>query len=249
MTDFEVFGSSIRSTLIGSGLVLAVLIAPSAHADWLVTNDGASIEIEGGWEIKGEAVTFSLPNGTYSSMRLSDVDLEASKTLTLKAAEEPAIEGETPAKRKATIVITDDDVFHPPSGSQPPSVDSDEDTTSGADQSGEEATRVEIEVTDWQERVDTMNASLEITGTVQNPGSNPITSIVIDVKLYDEEGNLLTKSLARPDQSFLGPGASTGFTVLFPGVLSFDSAEFDVRSRGFVNHPGSAAGGVSQGDG
>jgi hypothetical protein len=226
-----------------------VLIAPAASADGLVTNDGASIEIKGGWEIEGKAVTFSLPNGTYSSMRLSDVDLDASKALTMKAAEESAKKDELPVKRQATMVITDDDVFNPPSESGSLIVDSDEGTVTDAAPTDEVAPRVDLEITNWQERVDSATASLEITGTVQNPSSNPITSIAIDVSLFDDEGNLLTKRLARTDQPVLGPGASTGFIVLFPDVLSFASAEFEIQSRGFVNHPASAAGSVSQIDG
>lgn len=249
MSHSEAFASRIRSALIGSWLALAVLIAPSVYGDWLVTNDGASIEIKGGWEVQGKAVTFSLPNGTYSSMRLSDIDLDASKALTTKAVEESAQKDALPAKRKATVVITDDDVFNPPSGPEPLIVDADGDAATEATQTAEVTSRVELEVTDWQERVDSTTASLEITGTVQNPSPNPITNIAIDVRLYDEEGNLLTKRLARPDQSFLGPGASTGFIALFPDVLNFDSAEFDIRSRGFVNHPASGQGSVHLGDG
>ena len=249
MHDLRAMVSNVRSSVIFVGLVLSAVATPSADADWIVTNDGASLEIKGGWEVKGSVVTFSLPSGIYSSVRLSDVDLDASKALTKKVAEEAMKKDEPQPKRKATVIVTDADVFHPSPELEPLIIDPDEAVDEEASTTAAVAPRVELEVTDWQDRVDIPTASLEITGRVRNPGSNPVTNITLSVMLYDDEGTLLSERSARVDQSFLSPGAGTRFVASFPDVMTFDSVEFNTRSRGFVNHPGSGEGGIYRGDG
>ena len=226
------------SLLIPFSVAITIMAAPSAAiADWIVTRDGASFEIDGGWQTSGELVTFSLPNGTYSAMRISSVDLDASKALTSEKASASMTEKQPEAKRRATIVITDADVHNPPM--QPlESLNPDE-------AQGEEAAKVEsettsaeaLEITEWQEQVDVSSASLEIHGTVTNTGANPATTIAIRVVLYDDEGTLLTRSSARLDRPVLLPGESSRFVAKISDVLSFDSADFEIDSRGFVNHP------------
>lgn len=249
MQDLRGMVSNVRSSVIVAGLVLSAVATPSAYADWIVTNDGASFEIKGGWEVKGSVATFLLPNGTYSSVRLSDVDLDASEALTKKVAEEAMKKDEPQLKRRAEVVITDADVSHPSPELEPLVIDPDEATDEEATTATAVAPRVELEVTDWQERVDIPTTSLEITGQVRNPGSNPVTNITLSVLLYDDDRALLSERSARVDQSFLSPGASTRFVASFPDVMSFDSVEFSTRSRGFVNHPGSGEGGIYRGDG
>lgn len=46
-----------------------------------MARDGAVIETLGPWEVRGQVVVFRLPDGTLSSMRLRDVDIEASHEL------------------------------------------------------------------------------------------------------------------------------------------------------------------------
>ena len=55
--------------------------APAADADRLVTRDGAVIETRGPWRVEGRLVIFRLPDGTLSSIRLVDADLEGSAEL------------------------------------------------------------------------------------------------------------------------------------------------------------------------
>ncbi len=91
------------------------MFAAAAHADWLVTRAGERIETQGSWTVKGRMVVFTQPGGTLSSMRLSEVDIDASREATNRAAEAAARPAEpapapAPAPRKATRVITTDDV-------------------------------------------------------------------------------------------------------------------------------------------
>ncbi len=99
------------------GLVSAVL-PPAAVADLLVTRDGETVETQGPWKVKGRMVVFTDAAGTLSSLRLDDLDLDASHAATQRAAESAAgkpaqrdaAEAE-PAKRKqAVLSLTNRDV-------------------------------------------------------------------------------------------------------------------------------------------
>lgn len=84
-----------------------------ARADWLVTKDGNHVETEGPWKVRGRMVVFTLPTGALSSMRLDDLDLEASEALTeaKKEAEAagPEVEPEA-ARRPSVLVLTNRDI-------------------------------------------------------------------------------------------------------------------------------------------
>jgi len=226
------------STLFALTLAISSMAVPSAlFADWIVTRDGVSFEIDGDWQIEDDLVTFSLPSGTYSAMRLSSVDLDASTTLTEEKATTSKRTTPSEGKRKATIVITDADVYNPPMQALE-AVEPDESRAEEASRVDADTTpTTKLEVIDWQERVDASSASLEISGTVKNSGANPATTVSVRVALYDDEGTLLTRNTARLDRPVLLPGESTRFVAKVSDVLSFDSADFEIDSRGFVNHP------------
>ncbi len=87
------------------------LSALAADADWLVTRAGERIETEGGWQVKGRMVVFTRPGGTLSSIRLSEVDLDASREATASAAEaasRPAAPPPPPPRRPARVITTED---------------------------------------------------------------------------------------------------------------------------------------------
>ncbi len=88
------------------------LLAGVASADWLVTRAGERIETEGGWQIKGRMVIFTRPGGTLSSVRLSEVDIDASREATAQAAEaaaRPAAPApEAPTRRPVRVITTED---------------------------------------------------------------------------------------------------------------------------------------------
>ncbi len=87
------------------------MLAVASHADWLVTQDGERIETKGGWQVKGRMVVFTRPEGTLSSLRLSEVDLDASREATIRAAEaasRPAASAPALPRRPARVITTDD---------------------------------------------------------------------------------------------------------------------------------------------
>lgn len=95
--------------LITAALALG-LLPGGLRADWLVLRDGARVETRGPWQVKAGQVIFTQTNGTLSSLRLRDVDLEASRTLTEQPAP-AAPEPEKPAAPKEPVmVITDREI-------------------------------------------------------------------------------------------------------------------------------------------
>ena len=78
--------SKHRTRLFLGGLATAAvaLLASPATGDWLVTTDGSRIETDGPWTERGRTVVFE-SDGQLMSLRLADVDLEASRALTAEA--------------------------------------------------------------------------------------------------------------------------------------------------------------------
>ena len=114
-------GRSRRHLIALVAFGLPALAAPG-RADWLLTRDGARIETRGPWTVKGKLVVFTLASGTLSSLRTTEVDLEASAQSTAeaqaRAAAPPA--AEKPAEKPPPVlVLTDADVEHVDDDGQP----------------------------------------------------------------------------------------------------------------------------------
>ncbi|MEE8524590.1 MAG: hypothetical protein V3T72_11720 [Thermoanaerobaculia bacterium] len=90
--------------------VAAASTAAVTQADWLVTRDGAKVETRGAWEVRGRMVIFTQPGGTLSSMRLAEVDLDASRAATEAAAAPPPPAPAEEKPRPSVLTLTDDDV-------------------------------------------------------------------------------------------------------------------------------------------
>jgi hypothetical protein len=94
------------------GIVAAAALAAPAAADWLVLRDGSRVETRGTWENRGATVVFHRPNGVLASLRLSDVDLDASTAATAAAVEEaqrPKTPVAPPPPRPVIASFTDAD--------------------------------------------------------------------------------------------------------------------------------------------
>ena len=84
-------------------------------ADILVTHQGQQIETKGAWTVKGRQVVFTTPEGRLSSIRLSEVDLDASELATNPPPPPPPSPEEEEAKKpktppKPVMVFTDDNI-------------------------------------------------------------------------------------------------------------------------------------------
>lgn len=92
-------------------LTLVAAATPAVtRADWLVTREGARVETRGAWEVRGRTVVFTRPEGTLSSMRLGEVDLEASRAATEAAIAPPPPAPAEDKPRPPVLTLTDEDV-------------------------------------------------------------------------------------------------------------------------------------------
>ncbi len=118
---------SPRARFLACWLAAWAAAVPAARADWLVTRAGDRIETDGGWEVRGRMVVFTRPDGVLSSLRLSEIDLDASAAATAEAAAaEVAPAGVTEdapsrtARRPVRRVITTEDVGEGTPGARGP---------------------------------------------------------------------------------------------------------------------------------
>ncbi len=88
--------------------------ADPAHADWLVTTEGERVETRGAWDVRGRMVVFTTKRGTLASVRLDEVDLDASEAATDEAVAlrsapppPPAVPPEPPPP---VLTLTDADI-------------------------------------------------------------------------------------------------------------------------------------------
>ena len=185
-------------------LLLAMLAAPS-FSDVLVMTDGTELVIDGPWRDKGRVIQFTLPNGTLSSVRASEVDLEASVEATRLAKQPPAaVQDEAPKEKPKPIAVwTNDDI---PQAS--PDVLAGQ--TAAVDAQA-------VQVTNWQAEPGTdANIVTVIRGTLQNYGNNIISGLSLSVTVTGSRPTGTNPSLvrqARLDANSLSPGETTTFSV------------------------------------
>jgi hypothetical protein len=211
----------------------ALLLAAAGAADWLVLHDGSRVETLGPWEERGPLVVFTVPNGALSSIRLSEVDLAASRTLTEEVLAEPVAAPSPP--RRAALVITDADItnrvdpeslpdWQRGSGdydwSEPPAGQEAE-----APAAQEAAPR--LQVVDWTEANEAAFDGTVIRGTLANTSSELTASIHLAVTLLDREGEPLASVQAALAARTLRPGQSTMFTARFPQILGYGTVQFE----------------------
>ncbi len=223
-------------------LALLTIVAGPLSADWIVTVDGARIETDGPWAEKGKMVVFTNAEGTLMSLRLSEVDLEASRSLTAEMKRPPsAAATPDPASRPSVFKLTDADVDHVDDAeyfaatAQADAADSAE--TTGA---AEEAIPL-IDVVAWDRTDAPSGDGLAVRATITNQGQDVAVSIVVNVALYDEEGRLIANNEGQLASSGLAPGQQTDLVANFPGVVDFTAIDFDITQQALKTRPASEA--------
>jgi hypothetical protein len=217
---------------------LALAAAVPAAADWLVTREGGRVETKGPWQVKGKLVVFTLADGKLSSLRLSEVDLDASRRASDEAAAAaqaaPAAPAQTP-KREARVVLTDNDFRRgapPPSpGAPAPAGEEKKEGEAGGTESGK------VVVASW-ERAQGPGGNVVIHGTLRNEAPDDATGAVVTVLLYDETGKLLVSGDAVLSSTVLPAGQTGSFRAEFPDVFSFAAVKFDARGLHVLRKPG-----------
>jgi hypothetical protein len=199
-------------------LILAALAgaAVPASADWLITREGARVETQGAWTVKGKLVVFKTADGKLSSLRVADVDLDASRNATEEAVAASAqadAEPDRPAEAKRSVrVITDKDVRQAEPGSK---------ATSG----------LGVQVDTWKQDGDPKDGHVVINGSVQNASDAPAADLQLKVMLFDQNGALIASSQAALGAKTLPPGERSIFRADFPGFFSFATLKFEPQSR------------------
>jgi hypothetical protein len=217
-----------RSTAAVLAAALTLGAALPAAADWLITRQGARVETKGPWQAKGKLLVFTLPDGKLSSLRLSEVDLDASRRATEDAAAaqaeqaaKAAAPAEAPKPREAKVVLTDANFRQ---GTPPPAPAAPEEAKEGA----AEAEPGKLIIASWQ-RAQGSSGHVVITGTVRNEAANDSTGSVVTVLLYDETGKLLVSGDAVLSSTILPAGESGSFRAEFPDVFTFAAVKFEAR--------------------
>ena len=222
-------------SLLASVAILALAALP-VNADWLVTREGARMETRGPWKVKGKLVVFETADGKLSSLRVADVDLDASRRVTeeavaaqAQAAAEPEKE---PERRKSVRVITDKDVGQAAPIQAAPVADGEEPAAVTGPAAGPG-----VLVETWNQGRDPEKDHVQIQGTVANASSLTAANLKLKVLIYDETGSLMATSQAAVAKAALSPGQKTEFKADFPGFYSFATVKFEPESRQLATRP------------
>jgi uncharacterized protein YjbJ (UPF0337 family) len=205
------------------------LATGTAHADWLVTRDGARIETKGAWKVDGRRVLFTMPNGTLSTLRTDAVDLDQSALATTQAREAAiAPPAAVKEKKEPVLRLTEKDI--PPMGG---TADEAEGKPGEAKGDAKDAVTPALDVISWEKTENGTGDGLEIFGTLKNNSANIITTPTVLVAIYDADGGLLATNSGEVNSPQIQPGKTANFRVAFPGVPDFASVKFDAQGRGY----------------
>lgn len=235
-------GVAARAAVLVTTLVAVVLLsAPApATADWLVMNDGTRVETAGPWEQRGGLLVFDLPGGTLSSVRASEVDLEASRQATEIAARppEPVAEPEPAPKPKAKYVYTEKEL--PPVSrlvveSSSPEAEGAATAGTGDTAAGGDA---RLQVTEWDVTTPDELDGSRVVGRIRNVGDELLTSVAMEVRAFSASGANVGRVLADITPGPVAPDRVIDFSADFPAIYGITAVKFDLRGSGFLEGGG-----------
>ena len=219
-------------TFVKMVVALALLALP-AQADWLVTREGGRVETRGAWTVKGKLVVFHTAAGKLSSLRVADLDLDASRRVTEEAvaaqAQAAAEPEKAPERRKPVRVITDKDVRPAGQPAEEPQGEAAEGEAAAAPAGPTSGPGLVIE--GWNQERDPKEDHVVITGTLQNASGSTSADTKLRILIFDDTGTLIASSQAALVKSALPPGERTGFKADFPGNFSFATIKFEPAGR------------------
>jgi len=204
------------------GLLVAMIVggvtASPARADWLVTREGGKVETRGPWQIKGTLVVFTrADDGSLSSLRATEVDLDASAKLTAEAKVQAAAPPAVEVPKKKLAVLTDQN-FHktaPPATADGKPADPKKPAASGP-----------LSVSSWKRSESPEGDGLVIEGTLHNSTGDMIINSAVEVQLYNEVGDRVGTAQGVLTSTSVQPNGSADFRASFPGVFTFADVKF-----------------------
>ena len=210
-----------RSALILLGILAAV--GSPAAGDWLVTRAGGRVETKGPWQVKGKLVVFTQTDGSLSSLRLTDVDLETSRKATTEATvqKEKTAAPEPPKKKLA--VLTDQSFRKPSAASSDTAAPPEE----GGAQPVPPQTSGPVTVSTWK-RVDLPGSGgVQIQGTLHNTTDYLIVNPAVEVRFFDHAGDSIGNASAILSASTIQPTGTIDFRATLPDVFAFAEVRFE----------------------
>ncbi len=213
-------------------LVLLAFAAP-AVSDVLVTQDDGRITTQGPWRVEGALVVFRLEDGSLGSMRLSAIDLDASREATEEATRPAPPPAVAPARESVTTV-TDRDVRR----AIPAPAEATEPEAAAATTAGDR-----LRVTEWRQEDLPDGSGTAIVGTVENTGPDALGRIRIQADLYNDEGTSFASHEVLVHHATLMPGQKTEFRVALPDLFAFTGVRFTTEALPLaVSVPGEETG-------
>ena len=222
-----------RSALILLG-ILAAAGSPAA-GDWRVTRDGGRVETKGPWKVKGKLVVFTQTDGSLSSLRLTDVDLETSRKATSEATvqkeREKTAAPEPPKKKLA--VLTDQTFRKPPaaaSATEAPPQEGAQPVPSGTGGGP-------VTVSAWKQVDLPGSGGIEIQGTLHNTTDYLIVNPSVEVRLYDHAGDSIASAFGVLSTGAIPPKGTIDFRASLPGASAFAEVRFEPRGLPLDTRP------------
>ena len=224
-------------------LIVAVwLAATGANAATVVLKGGRQLEVAG-LQRQGNYFVVKHANGRVESYPVAAVDLEATRVANEvpapPAAPAPELGPHSPFfgaqanPGKPVIVVTDEDVQHvvPP--------DEFEEAGAAAAKAAPPAEGQVVLIDYGKQQVD--DGTWEITATVINSGSSPVTGVSADVRLLDAEGKIIGSSTATMEGT-LAPGQQRALTARVASAVEPIQIGFSFRWQSITPTPEPAAG-------
>lgn len=226
---------------------------PGSGGGWLVLQGGQRIETRS-YEIRDRQVLFEDAAGRLRSLRLSEVDLEATR----RAAEEPTEaaadisgERETSASRPEPEPVLVLDMKNTPTQEDAERSRTrraaaerkraiDQQNVSAMRAAGQRRTLSKLAgkgglatVEHWSVAPSRQTGGLQLMGALRNSSDRFLDRVEIRVQLFDEDGKKVGESRGYVDQTRLRPGAGSNFHWIDPGRESLDGlrVEFLVTAR------------------
>lgn len=221
----------IRSSTVHSSTVrffffvlVIFLLAPAVSADWLVTKEGARIETKGPWKVKGAVVVFTLPNGTLSSMRVRELDLDQSALVTAEAnqpPEEEAEEGEEAPPKPVVAEFTNKNIRRAaPQGDSEGSPEQDGEGGEGGGGPARAVVTPPYEVLAWNVVPRPDIEGIEVRGTLRNGGEDTVANVTVVLRLVTPDNAFVEERRGNLQSTLLRAQAATNFSAAFPNLAN-----------------------------
>ena len=209
--------------------ILGFAVAAPVRADWLVTRDGGKVETKGPWKEKGKLVVFTKADGALASLRLSEVDLDASRKLTASSkvqAEKPP--APAPPKKKLAVLTDADFKKATPQGS----------TAATTPETAPDAPAGLVSIASWRRA--NQDGGLAIEGTLHNNTDDMVVNAEVEVQLYNEAGDRVGTAPALLATTSITPKGTVDFRASFPGVFTYSDVKFEAKGLPLDMNPAPA---------